>query len=209
MRNVKLVAFDIGGVIVRICRTWHDVFAITGIEPDAGLIDSAEWIKQVNVEFECGRISHDELIERAAGYADHCTPEQVAALVDAWLIEPYADVDGIIANLKSAAVHTACLSNTNERHWHLMTEADPRFAHIPSLDTHIASHRVGVMKPDAGIYEALEAATDLRGDQIVFFDDLDANIAAARSRGWHAHEIDPHGHPAEQITAHLEALHVL
>jgi HAD superfamily hydrolase (TIGR01509 family) len=208
-RTIQLVVFDLGGVVVRICRSWHDVFARTGIAPDAGLIRNAARIDAANIEFECGRIDHDELIARAMRVAESATADQVTALIDAWLIEPYANVDRLITRLKSAAVRTACLSNTNERHWHLMTRADPRFAAVGSLDTHIASHLIGVMKPDAGAYEAIERTTGVAPNRIVFFDDNEANIAAAARRGWHAHQIDHAADPAAQMTAHLRSLRVL
>lgn len=63
-------------------------------------------------------------------------------------------------------------------------------AHYPFLDEFDAlflSGRLGVTKPDAAIYAALEAATGVAPRQLLFVDDRDANVAAARARGWRAH----------------------
>ena len=50
------------------------------------------------------------------------------------------------------------------------------------------SARIGAMKPDATYYDYIEKALGLRPEEITFFDDTPAVVAAARERGWHAHE---------------------
>ena len=63
---------------------------------------------------------------------------------------------------------------------------------------------MGLAKPDPAIYEAFEAATGLRGPQILFFDDLAPNVAAARARGWN----DPLVETVPQLRRHLGAYRV-
>ena len=60
------------------------------------------------------------------------------------------------------------------------------------------------MKPDAAIFGAVEDATGRRGDEILFFDDLPANVEGARAHGWRAVLIDPDGDPAAQVLTALE-----
>ncbi len=56
------------------------------------------------------------------------------------------------------------------------------------FDATILSYRVGSMKPDAAIYEAAEAAAKVSADRILFLDDRQENVAAARGRGWKAQQ---------------------
>ena len=42
------------------------------------------------------------------------------------------------------------------------------------------------MKPDAGLYEALEQLAGLRGAELFYLDDVLENVEAARRRGWQA-----------------------
>jgi putative hydrolase of the HAD superfamily len=46
--------------------------------------------------------------------------------------------------------------------------------------TGIFSCELGLIKPEAAIYRALLEALDVRAEETVFFDDMDANIAAAK-----------------------------
>lgn len=41
-------------------------------------------------------------------------------------------------------------------------------------------------KPEAAVYEAVERALGLPGDQLAFFDDRPVNVEAATARGWRA-----------------------
>ena len=42
------------------------------------------------------------------------------------------------------------------------------------------------MKPDARMYQALEALADRRGEEIVYLDDRPENVAGGEARGWRA-----------------------
>ncbi len=58
-------------------------------------------------------------------------------------------------------------------------------------------------KPDARIYEHVERVSGLAPGRIVFFDDLAENIAAARARGWNAHQIAIGPDPIFQVRDYL------
>ena len=69
-----------------------------------------------------------------------------------------------------------------------------------------ASHLFQLEKPDQAIFEAFEHATQARAVDILYFDDLAQNIAAATQAGWRAIQIDPHCETVPQIRRAL-ALH--
>ena len=72
-----------------------------------------------------------------------------------------------------------------------------------------ASHLIGVCKPSGAIYEHVERTSGLPPDSILFVDDLETNVAAARKRGWNAEQIRVDSDPIEQARAHLRAHRVL
>ena len=54
----------------------------------------------------------------------------------------------------------------------------------------ISSHQVGLCKPHPGIYKvAIDRANVSSPEAIVFFDDLAANVEAAKSAGMRAHQV--------------------
>ena len=62
--------------------------------------------------------------------------------------------------------------------------------HYPFLrefDRHYISGHMGLAKPDAEIYAAVEADCGLAPGALLFTDDRAENIAAAATRGWQTH----------------------
>lgn len=65
--------------------------------------------------------------------------------------------------------------------------ASTKYDFLKAFDRDFISGHMGVIKPDARIYEMLEEATGLSGEQLIFTDDRADNIAAAAARGWQTH----------------------
>ncbi|SLN55548.1 Phosphoglycolate phosphatase [Roseivivax jejudonensis] len=55
-----------------------------------------------------------------------------------------------------------------------------------------ASGALGVAKPDAGFFRAIEDWAQLRPDRILLIDDTEANVDAAARRGWRVFHFTPH-----------------
>lgn len=137
------------------------------------------------------------------------TADEVRCIHNAWTLDDYPGVVDLIKRLRRAGLRTACLSNTNQSHWSILHRGDgprrERSTAVTSLHTHLASHLMGVAKPDEAIYRLAEESLGVAPDSLVFFDDLEENIAAARTRGWQAHQINHIADTAAQIEAHLKA----
>jgi len=213
---VRVVCFDWGGVIVRICREWHEGCARAGLgvrEADLGPEHLAQR-QSASDAYHIGAIGCDEFCRRlAVSTGGAYTPEEVRRIHDVWLIEEFAGVAGLVDELNSLArITTGLLSNTNAAHWaqHMPSDnGEPLFPTIARLVHKVASHTVGAAKPSQAIYRAFEAVCGEQGDSILFFDDLAANIRAARSIGWRAELIDATGDPAAQMRVHLHTHGVL
>jgi putative hydrolase of the HAD superfamily len=206
---VGLICFDLGGVLLRICRTWAEGCQAAGVEV-RGDIDALhgrhDGLHELADAHQTGRIDLATYAERFSVLVDHLyDAAEVSRVHDAWILGLYDGVDQLIGRIEQAGVDTAILSNTNHEHWSTL----PRYPVLERVRHRHASHELGLRKPDEAIYRALEARTGRHAEAIVFFDDLEENVRAARAVGWRAYRIDPHGSPPQQITSVLAELGVL
>ena len=212
--EVRLVCFDWGGVIVEICRSWHEAFAIAGLDASRFTLDEST---QRRVAPLIRAVQTGELDEHAfcAELAPQlgASTEALLAAHRCMLKREYPGVAAVVETLHAqAGLTTGLLSNTSALHFAEQEPGSngepPRFPTAGKLHVRVASHRVGCVKPEREIYAAFEEAAGVRGSEILFFDDLEANVTAAQSLGWRAERIDPHGDPATQLRHHLAQHHV-
>jgi glucose-1-phosphatase len=132
---------------------------------ESGQIDSAQFYRQMQSALD---LSLDyKAFRDAFGDIFSPIPEMIAAQT----------------NLRAHGVPTWVLSNTNEI---AVTHIRERYPFFHEFDGWVLSHEVGALKPDAHIYQALEAQAERTGSEVFYLDDVPANVAAARTRGWHA-----------------------
>ncbi len=204
--RIRCVCFDWGGVILRICRSWAEGCSRAGLPVHpAAVSDRASAARRDAAEaFQLGRISRDEFFDAvslATGRA--YSPADVQRIHDAWLIAEYEGVPELIAELgRVKGLTTALLSNTNEAHWDRQLPRNGRPGDFPAahaLHVRHASHLLRLAKPDPAIYAAFERETGFLPGEVLFFDDLGENVAAARARGWRAEQINHTGDTASQM----------
>jgi FMN phosphatase YigB (HAD superfamily) len=206
----RIVCFDLGGVLVRIVRDWSEACRGAGLpvrgDPDGPAAVEAR--RQLMDLFGTGRITEDEWARRLAIALDGLySVGDLMRIHHAWTLDEYAGAAALVDDLHAAGRATACLSNTNHSHWARLVHRDgdrarggrPEYPAVSRLRKHFASHLFGLAKPDDAIYRAFEQATGLEGGEILFFDDLPENVAAARARGWRAERIDPEAETVPQL----------
>jgi FMN phosphatase YigB (HAD superfamily) len=209
----RIICFDLGGVIVRICRSWGEACARAGIdERDPHRFNQphlARARKELVERYQTGAMACGEFFDAVAAATDGLySPQDVRRVHDAWIIEDYAGVGTLIERINALPHATsACLSNTNHAHWAGMLGLEGGAGHrspsVELLEIKGASQLLRAAKPGTTIYQRAEDLFRAKGAEIVFFDDLEENIAAARAMGWHAHHINHEGDTAGQITAAL------
>jgi len=206
---IDLVVFDLGGVMVRLAAGREDAAKQAGVSLD--LVTEQAWRGWAGLlaRYESGGLDEDAYYA-AIAEASGVPRADAERLMRAWLCGPYEGLDPLLDEIDAAGVATACLSNTNATHWHMMCGGCDRNAlPLHRLTHRFASHLIGAAKPDAAIYAHVESATGLAANAIAFFDDNEANIAAAAERGWKAHRVDPAGDPAAQVRDHLRSYDLL
>jgi HAD superfamily hydrolase (TIGR01509 family) len=200
-----MICFDVGGVLVKLRRSWVDVCLAAGLDirGDAAS-DRAEDLRGLIMsDYVLGRISHEVWAERTAhALGDLYSAEEISRMHDAWILDEYAGVADIVDHLHASGVATACLSNTNHAHW-ARFGSSAEYPTVARLGSRHASHVLGCAKPDEAAFRALERATGVDAARVLFFDDIGVNVDAARAYGWNAERIDPTNETAPQIRAHL------
>lgn len=200
----RLVCFDLGRVLIRICDNWQHGCRMAGV-PVPGELDAGRRaaLHEAVCRNEVGEID-------VMGFAQLAAPvlglavEQVVAISNAYLLGPYAGVSELLDELLESGVETACLSNINDNHWRILNDpAGPHAEVMRRLRHPFGSHLLGVRKPSDACYACVERQTGIPGAQILFFDDLEENVAAARQRGWRGNRIDPAHDPVAQMRDHL------
>lgn len=209
----RIICFDLGGVVVRICRTWGEACARAGLpERDPAAFNQphlAKARKELVESYQTGGMACDAFFDGIANAtAGLYSPDDIRRVHNAWIIEDYAGI-GRVIDLINAHPHltSACLSNTNHAHWAgmlgLQGGEGHRSAPVDALEIKGASQLLRAAKPGESIYRLAEELFRAKGPEIVFFDDLEENIATAKRLGWNAHQIDHTGDTAGQVLASL------
>ena len=93
------------------------------------------------------------------------------------------DAREMLAELGEAGVKVAVLSNAPRELAAAARQAD----WAVWIDDWFFSGELGMAKPDHAIYAAVTAELGVDESEIVFFDDRQVNVDAARRAGWDAH----------------------
>ncbi|HVZ14834.1 MAG TPA: HAD family phosphatase [Bauldia sp.] len=183
MTDIRHVVFDLGQVLI----AYDPEAPYRRLLPDERErrrflteVTSHQW----NVEQDRGRAwreAEDLLIAEHPHHAD-----LIRAFRANWweMIPGQIDANiAIVAELIDRGVDVTALTN-----WapDTFAEAEARFPILRRFRGVTVSGRVRLVKPDPAIYRLHAATFGLEPDATLFFDDNSANVAAARSVGWHA-----------------------
>jgi putative hydrolase of the HAD superfamily len=151
---------------------------------EKGLIDTSEALRRVH---QLWRLSCDiDFLSRAIGD----------------IFTPNPEVCTLIPQLRKRC-RLLLGSNTNDIH---ARQFRGQFADVLAHFDHLVlSFEIGHRKPDTAFYEHCQKHAQAGPNEIVFIDDLSANIAAARAFGWHGIVY----RPGENLAGKLQALGVL
>lgn len=178
-RRRRVVAFDLGGVVVDVDKS---VLAQLG-PPD--LVERAFFVGDRHDRLTTGDLSADEFVAAAAAVLGR----DVDVVRSAWAQMVAFSAGGLeLVNDVAAVADIAVWSNTDPVHWHVL--AGPLSAVAVDVAT---SFCIGAMKPQPTYFaRALQRLTahghDVAdGENVVFVDDRADNVAAARLAGIDAH----------------------
>lgn len=175
-----VLLFDLGGVLVDIAhyRELRTLKSWSG--PDQGLREL--WARcEASHALESGRMTAEAFgacAVRELGL--ELAPQAFVESFKTWTRDFYPGALAMLAELRKS-YRVGCLSNSNALHWGPRFEAPFDFAY--------SSHLIGHMKPDAAAFEHVLRQQKLDPAAVCFFDDSEANVAAARRLGMQAHHV--------------------
>jgi putative hydrolase of the HAD superfamily len=180
-----VILFDLGGVLIELAGI-DRMLELCG---HAFSTDElwARWLASAGVrEFVTGRA--DAAAFGAAMLAEFGLSITAAQFLEEFTIWPKGVFPGSFELLEqlAASYRLACLSNTNALHW-------PRVCGEMGLERYFqksfASHRVGMLKPDLEIFQHVTEQLGCPSARILFLDDNQLNVAAARTAGMVARRV--------------------
>lgn len=177
---IKNVVFDIGNVLVKF--GWYDFLNNLGYD-EAMIEKIADATVKAPLwnEIDRGVMSEEEIL---AGFIAN-NPE-----IEKELRRFYKNFSGLlvefdyakewICELKEKGYKVYCLSNMSHK---AVRECAEVFDFLPLLDGYVLSCDINYCKPEKEIYDYLFAKYNLKAEECVFIDDLEANIETARKMG--------------------------
>jgi len=95
------------------------------------------------------------------------------------IVPCYSEVSAYASSLKNRCKN-GILSNLAIFHKEIITKQ----YNFADFDKVYLSYELGMQKPDYRIYEYIEKDLNFNPNQILFIDDVERNIMAAKERGW-------------------------
>jgi glucose-1-phosphatase len=185
MTRPRWLLFDLGGVLM----DWagpRELPAHLSAPIDANLRLRMAGCAATDA-FERGAITPEEFAERfVRDWGVRLAPAEFLVRYVEWLRGLYPGTEDLLARL-GARYKLACLSNTNAAHWQ-QSEAMRWLQR--TLDVALSSHELKLRKPQPEIFAAALVRLGCAADEVAYFDDLPANVAAARVAGFDAHQVD-------------------
>ena len=183
MIQSKVVVFDLGKVLVDFDYSIAArKVAARSAKPLAELVSLLSTSPLV-VQYECGAVSRRTFFEEVRDAIGFSGTMQEFAGHFADIFTEIPPMIAMQAELRRRGIPTYIFSNTNDL---AIEHVERNFLFFKHFDGYIYSYEVGVMKPDAKIYEAMEKLCGRNGADIIYLDDRLENVQAGSARGWQA-----------------------
>ena len=187
IKGIKHIIFDLGGVLLNIDYNLTEKAFI-----DAGIKNFPELYGQLQQsdlfdKWEMGLMGRDEFISTLQKISDTpLTEEQILHAWNAMLLDFPVRRLQILQQLR-LYYDLFLLSNTNEIHEESFNNILMRAHGFPNIgvffDKVYLSHRVGMRKPNADIFQRILDDNGLKPEQTLFIDDSPQHIVTAKQLG--------------------------
>ncbi len=195
----KALIFDIGNVLI----TWDPERLYGQLMPreERDALFAEVDLHGMNDRVDMGAPFKETVYETAERFPHH--GDMIRMWHDRWIEMASPVIEGswkILRGCRAAGIPVFALSNFGIESF---AYAETVYPELKEFDQRFISGHMGVIKPDARIYEMVEAATELSGAELFFTDDRADNIAAAEVRGWVGHQFRNAEGLAEVVDSHF------
>jgi putative hydrolase of the HAD superfamily len=190
--KISAVLFDYGMVLSNApeAADWRALERVLGVDEEP--FQATYW--KYRDAYDRGALNAQTYWEIVARDLNHpMNTDVLRALIDADTVvwtHPNIVMMEWAARLNRAEIKTGILSNIGDA---METAVLARFPALAAFDHRTFSHRLGIAKPDAEIYRHAVGGLGVPVGEILFVDDREENIRAARDAGMVA--VQYSGHP--------------
>jgi len=187
MPSSEAVIFDIGNVLI----TWNPERVYDQVLPDRSARErlfATVDLHAMNDRIDRGAPFRDTVYQVAQDYPEY--ESLIRLWHDRWIEMASPPIDAswqIVRDLRAREIPVFALTNFGVESF---AYAETQYPQLGEFDRRFISGHMGVIKPEERIYEMVEEATGLSGEQIFFTDDREDNIRAASARGWQTYRFD-------------------
>lgn len=184
--GVDVLLFDLGGVLV----DFPGVERLSALLPDRipDEMVAARWHAcPHSLAFGTGSLTPETFAEGfTRDWAIDLDPHQFLAEYRSWARDLLPGARDLLAQLRPR-YRLGALSNSNAVHWARLTHD---LSALSLFEVALSSHEVGHRKPAREMYEAALRRFAVPPDAVLFFDDAQQNVEAARQVGMQARRVD-------------------
>jgi putative hydrolase of the HAD superfamily len=195
---IRAVVFDIGGILEIVSEggdptqrfpdmiaRWEERLGLAPGELDRRITAMDERLSAAGKDGAIGTCTEEEWLAElrlATGMDDAQMDAFMRDFWDVYVGEPNTELIEYFNGLRPR-YRTALLSNSFVG---ARREEEVRFGFAAMTDLIVYSHEEGMSKPDPRIYERAWQRLDVQPHEMIFLDDVEPNILAARECGIHA-----------------------
>ena len=185
---IKALIFDIGGVIVRSGdrqrrRMWEQRLGLEDWESEEMIFNS-----EIGTQAQLGHVSDNSLWDWVEDQL-RLSPEEFEQFkVDFWADNKVdQELMAFIRTLRPEYI-TAVITNATDT---MREDMRSRYQIIDAFDLVVCSAEEKVMKPDSDIFHRTLNKLHLDPGEVLFIDDMEKNVEAARALGLNAIQFTP------------------
>lgn len=198
----KAVVFDFGNVLCSLDRESFIRKAAAHSPLSERDLFAALWNNGLEQDYETGKFDSHGYYERIKTLASFDEAYDFDTFVADFrqIIQPNPDGEAALVKARVLGYRTFVLSNTAFLHANLIF-SNEILASIPEL--HILSYKVGVMKPNPGIWLRLLEYSGLKAGECFYIDDVEKYCDAAKALGFGAFRYDKNIHNLSQVLENI------
>jgi 2-haloacid dehalogenase len=186
MAKVQAVVFDIGNVLIEWQpERFYD--RVIGAERRRAMFAAID-LHGINDVIDRGGNFRETIYAAAETHPDW--RDEVRMWHDRWIEMAAPAIDHsvrLLRALRAAQTPVFALTNFGIQTFEV---AEPVYPFLREFDRRYISGHMGVIKPEARIYEMVEADCGVPPEDLLFADDRIDNINIAAARGWQVHHFD-------------------
>jgi len=191
MKNIKAIIFDLGAVILNInYQNTIDEFSKLGVKNASSFYSKKVQANLFN-QIETGDITTEKFLTKLQKETNNASINQVSEAWNSMLLDLPENRLAVIQYLKKE-YSIYLLSNTNAIHIDALKKKIgnikwEKFCNL--FDKMYLSHKVGLRKPNAGIFEYILREQNLKPEEVFFIDDSPEHIEGANKLGIKTHHL--------------------